>query len=641
VRLLQAEVCNFGSYSKLSFDFTNTNLALVYGATGSGKSTIPDIPCWILFGVTAKDGAVDDVRSWLTPEEPTIGEIEVETASASIKVTRIRGRSGQNDLYWTDTAGGVHRGKDITETQRLLEKELGVTADLFLTSAYFHEFSPTGQFFTAKAKDRRAVFERIASLDFPMRLFERATERRKETKKELEAVEIQAAKNQGKLEQLKGSIESTRRSKEGWEHTQAVLLAATKTNAKNFEADKAKSVLQVQIKCDGFEADKRNSIDGVVEKMVTMGQSIVDYRAPDAGAARKQLSFLSTVEKKAKQKQETLYDIKGRLGAVNKETERFKQAGGICPHCLGAADNANKDKHIAELRASSADLMQAQAALLKEIEDIDAQLQQRPAFEQDLKAAEASLTQHTRLEDEYERCRETLMELNTSTNPYKEQLQRERVRSNPYIEQLEVETQKSNPFTAPLNAQEEDSLKTATLHAALQQQYDTLKHRVISLTQLYDLSFDLRGELLKKAVEEIEASTNRYLETYFDSEIRVTFSLAGADNLDINIQKSGYSCVYKQLSKGQRGLLKLCFVVSIMEAAANKSGVHFAQLFFDESLDGLDTDLKIKAYKLFEELESNHESIFMIDHCTEFKSLFSRRYAVTLQGDESTVIADE
>ena len=84
-------------------------------------------------------------------------------------------------------------------------------------------------------------------------------------------------------------------------------------------------------------------------------------------------------------------------------------------------------------------------------------------------------------------------------------------------------------------------------------------------------------------------------------------------------------------------MLKLCFSVSVMEAAANRAGEHFNVLCFDEVLDGLSSELKLKALGIFQELEMCHESILVTDHAPELFSHFSRRFNVTLHNDCSIV----
>ncbi len=180
---------------------------------------------------------------------------------------------------------------------------------------------------------------------------------------------------------------------------------------------------------------------------------------------------------------------------------------------------------------------------------------------------------------------------------------------------------------------EESSLQLKTL----QTQVDELKHKFDALTQLSKITDNLREELRKNTIKMIESETNRYLETYFDAELRVVFSADGADKLDVLIWKSGHECSYKQLSKGQRGLLKLAFSVSCMKAVSNKLGLSFNALFFDESLDGLDTELKLKAFNLFDELSKSHDTVLIIDHSEQIKNLFSRIYCVNINSDISTI----
>jgi len=59
VKILSCVLENFASYERLEFDFSPQGLTLIEGPTGSGKSTLCDAIPWILFGRTAKDGALD------------------------------------------------------------------------------------------------------------------------------------------------------------------------------------------------------------------------------------------------------------------------------------------------------------------------------------------------------------------------------------------------------------------------------------------------------------------------------------------------------------------------------------------------------------------------------------------------------
>lgn len=168
MRVISCHLENFASYKELNFTFENQGLTLIQGPTGSGKSTLCDAIPWVLFGTTAKNGAVDDIRSWNTKER-TYGSIQLDFKNSSIAVVRTR---NPNDLYYiVDCVWELpKRGKDLADTQKMINNLLGFDSALYLSGAYFHEFSQTAQFFTTTAKNRRAICEQLVDLSLAKNL---------------------------------------------------------------------------------------------------------------------------------------------------------------------------------------------------------------------------------------------------------------------------------------------------------------------------------------------------------------------------------------------------------------------------------------------------------------------------------------
>lgn len=532
MKILTLSLENFGSFKVLDLNLKGGGLTLIHGATGSGKSTIMDAVYWTIFGSTARGGSVDDVKSWTSSGEPTVSTLSIELSVNTLTIYRSRGKQSENDLYWTEDGSDLkRRGKDISETQKLLEKRLGISADLYLYAAYFSEFSPTGSFFVAKAKERRELFENLASLEFPIKLAEKAADERKQLKKANEGRERAIAQISGRLDQIGSHIDSTNIGSRSWDLRQKSVISELRAKADNFERDLSRSQAATSQKLDALRAE-------VVPE----------------GTYKKRILQL--------------------------------QAEKTCAHCGGVSKA--KLEQIQKLN----DLETVNKGILNQISILTTQLNQKTA-------------------------------------------------DNHYVDQITIEEKKSNPFEAQLKKlHEENETLTATL-ASHQSEYEAVEHKLVSLTQLYDLTFQLRGELLQIAIRNIQDATNTYLETYFDAPIRVQFSMdEGGDSLSVSITKSGYECGFKSLSKGQRGLLKLCFGVAVMEAASNRAGTHFDNLFFDESLDGMDSELKIKAFSLFEKLSTTHNSVMVIEHNEEFKTLFNKRYHVSLINDNSEITVE-
>lgn len=574
MKLGLCEAWNFGSYPYLSLDFSSPGLALIHGKTGSGKSMLADLACWVLFGVTAKDGNADEVKSWLSPNDPTKGVLDVQLLEGSITVTRIRGKSGQNDLYWTEgSSDKKERGKDITETQRRICARLRVDSSLYLAASYFCDFSSSGRFFLDKPKDRREMFEKVASLEFPIKLAGRLADSRKKSKKDGESANITLAMSTGKLEQISASLQDIETRYADWEHNKNDRLASIAKSLKTARDRAAATVATV------------SKLEFIKEELREL-QSL----KPEVNKARSKYQENASILRSLTDEQDRLFNLTSYS----------------CPVCLSPqVSNSHRKSRLKELNklikvaATDSELSESILdRLIDKVEKIEPLQKEAIKLERDLSDRKRALMQ---AEKDY------------------------------------AAADQSNPFTDTVYSLEAEHNIVRSNVKDLADKVSSLEERLSSLELLHDLSFELRRELLRKAVRDIESSTNAYLEKYFDAEIRVYFSVEDSDSLEVSIQKSGFQCTFKQMSKGQRQLLKLCFAVSVMEAAANASGIHFSNLFFDEALDGLDDDLKVKAFGLFSELETRHDSIMLIDHAPAFQNLFSKRYHVTMESDASKI----
>lgn len=467
MRIISCSLQNFGSYKNLEFDFENQGLTLVQGATGSGKSTLMDAIPWILFGHTAKDGAADEVRSW-NCKETTCGGVTLEINGTLLKVSRSR---NPNDLILSENEV-AHRGKDLNDTQKLINDRLGINCDLYLSGAYFHEFSQTAQFFSTTAKNRREICEQIVDLSLAKKLQTNTTEKAKNLKKD--------------ASRLTGELSAIR----------TTMMALDKHNKTEIN------------KANRWKIEHQNRI-----KVATM-----------------------------------LYD--------KFETSRKKTMKNKCTACgtvLGVPQESYDDSE------------------------------------------------------------------------------------NPYLHQLVALEQETNPHSGTVKDFTEELVILAAGEHGLGLSLWKYEQEISDLDILTDTVQVFRGALVKNTISYIESNTNDLLTKYFDAEININLLVEDTSKVDVTITKDGNTCVYTQLSKGQRQLLKLCFAVSIMQAVQNHHGVKFNQLFFDEALDGLDETLKAKAYRLLEDLAVTYESVFVVEHSEGLKSMFPSAYKVELVNGGSQI----
>lgn len=544
MKLLTATVSNFASYSNLTFNFENLGLTLIQGATGSGKSTLNAIPGWILFGVSSKNGNVDEIRNWKHLGAPTAGSIDLVIDNGSkITVTRIRGRSNENDLYAiVEGSPNKLRGKDLNDTQTLIDHMVGFTAEEYFLASTFNEFSESASFFLAKAKDRRDLLEKLADLSFPLKLEDAVAERKSALKKKLVLVNHKISSHIGSIEELQRGLSHSNKSSCAWKTKQKELLAELESKHKNFDDNKQKQIVKLE-----------NRIQELEE------------------AALSDNIFATKIG-----------ELKQKLNECTEEK------------CVTCGNSLSSNERIT---------YQKDITLLREAQlENNVLLANKKSFMESLKS------------------------IKESVNNYQEMLNREIIKENPFLKQIE----RANSDLAK-KILENDQTKL---------ELTALNQEAKSIELLKDLSYNLRASLLSDTVNSVQNRTNQYLEQYFDAALRVTMSIQDSDKLEVSIQNNGYDCVYTQLSKGQRQLLRLCFSISVMEAASNKVGTSVEAIFLDEALDGLDSNLKIKAFRLLQELANKYATVLVVDHAVEFHELFTTRYQVTLVDDESKIEGD-
>lgn len=568
MKFKHCSVQNFGSYKDFSIDFNNLGLVAVTGETGSGKSTILDMIPWILFGETSKDTKAEEVRTWGS-DDPTTGELQIELSDATLMtVTRVRGGPSETDLYFVLGADPSKiRGKSILETQKLIESRLKISADLYFTSAYLHQFSKADTFFIARATDRREVFKKIVDQSLAIELADEIASRKKPLK-------VTILKDDAHLEFVYKSIA-----------TDNERLVRQQDAMANWAAKRDVELSELENLSTAFSLHIRAMVDrehAAIEEITT------------------KLVEDPNIEKRIVANHKMYYEVAAGLNALKEQLSEIQKHGDlVCPTCLQTLPEQDK-----------IDI----PSLMQRINDFECILADESKKGQNL--------QHQRqLQHSLDEHRRTVTRLTERQDPHKVQVAALQKQTNPYIEQVKELT---------YTIKDSEAAHRALTKIGLQN-----KHELFLLETLQNLTLDLRGAILNNALSDLEKSTNHILSTYFDSEILIKFSLESSDKLELDIQKSGNPCSFRQLSGGQRCMLKLAFNLSLMALAENKAGVKFHTLMLDEPLTGLSDDLKIKAFSLFESLTKHYETIVVVEHSDALKACFNNKIVVTMVGDES------
>lgn len=268
----------------MAFDFTNQGLTLIQGATGSGKSTLCDVIPWILFGKTAKNGTVDEIRAWGV-DEPTTGSIIIlNTPNGDLQIVRTRGAKA-NDLYYKFVDlndAPEERGKDLNDTQKIINSLLGMDCDLYLAGAYFHEFSQTAQFFTTTPKNRRTICEQLVDLSLAKKLQANISLTKKQLESEQSEIQEQLNATKTAIATIEKFQESGRNKAANWIMQKANRKKILENTYDSFDSDKELRIKALERRqemdilkdkesercsaCGSIKTKKHNNIEHIKQK---------------------------------------------------------------------------------------------------------------------------------------------------------------------------------------------------------------------------------------------------------------------------------------------------------------------------------------------------------------------------------------
>lgn len=233
------------------------------GPTGSGKSTLCDVIPWILFGRTSKGGSVDEVLTW-PGDDKTSGALTLEISGKLFQVQRSR---NPNDLIlWED--GEAYRGKDLNDTQKIINDKLGLTLELYLSGAYFNEFSQTAQFFTSTAKQRRQLTEQLVDLTLAKRIVEVTADYKKMLKIEIVNLNNNLTSTCATLASLDKIIEADKQMSQKWEENQIKKIEELKIKSIHYKTIEAKRLTRVIKEHDKTQKELEEELADI-EKSIT------------------------------------------------------------------------------------------------------------------------------------------------------------------------------------------------------------------------------------------------------------------------------------------------------------------------------------------------------------------------------------
>jgi len=251
-----------------------------------------------------------------------------------------------------------------------------------------------------------------------------------------------------------------------------------------------------------------------------------------------------------------------------------------------------------------------------------------------------------------------LIRIKNEVNPYLRHKELKELEENPYFSQLEELSKTINPYPKMIDSVK---LKQNPFNEGLVSINNEINDLGVELSKLYEnkeevssevdkgnfwkdaLGVYIKSYLMDSFLSELNDQANIYLETLFNGVLRVQIDSVTEtgkktkEKISQKIYNGNIECSYDSLSGGERCRICLAINLALSDITCKTLGDSFSILMLDEILTGLDSSGKTQTMRLLKELEERFDTIFVIDHTEEFKSLFTNNITITKKGGFSNI----
>ena len=584
--LQKLEITNFLSIAEATIEFPSSGLMLISGwnntlgrSNGAGKSTIMQALCWVLYGEMPRNVKVDEIIR--RGQSSCSVSVHMSISDVSWVVTRKR------PVDISVTRNGEKLKGNPKLLQSIVEQEIGFNYSQFLVTSYFPQNGSGSRFLNQKDSSAKEFLGVILN-------FSRAEQGYKKLHLLLKDAETELSKANFKLNTLCGNVNSL-----------TALNQMPIPDLPNKEEVKA----------------VKESLDLVKQQALA---------PPDTTEVDSKIEFIKKKQKAAEQLKYQASTLKSKVDSLKTSISNLKLPHYMtCPSC---------SEHLIEKSNDLVVFDDASAEAVRKAKEDDFNNQ---ILENNLKLKEFNLTlsKAGNLNEALDKLSDEKASLKSD---YLVAIQKQKT--------LEAQLTSFRRMYEAHQAAKEQVAKVGEQMVALQVQIEEANALVLSLEgdiKVLSAAKQVMSPMgaiaysLDSVIDEINNEVTSYLDIFSHSTMSYKMS-SGEDKAKIthHVTHDGEEVSVGSLSGGEEKGLILSVDLGLSEVLANRCGVPLPSvLMLDECFDGLDYIGKEKVLDALKEL-SVSRCIIVVDHSTEFSSLFTQRIKVIKDNGISTVVIE-
>jgi len=690
---IKLELFNFLSYQEpepLLFD--GIHVACLVGPNGAGKSSLLEAITWALWG-KARTNAADELIHHERTEMRVV--FTFDQSGSKFEVTRQRksDNRGSSTLELRGWESDTESWRSLTEatirgTQSRIDSLLRLDYETFVNSAFLAQ-GRADEFTMKTPNQRKEVLANILGLDIWDTFENRAKERVRQTRNDIQRLEGRLAEIDRELNQREEYETDLVEAESNAQSASSVLVEA-EAQWTNLEQARSKLVtyqrqiddLTSRIVRTGKEVD-----EAVQEKDAAASQADKNAIASALSEINKALNELDPIQKKHEkfQNQKSTYltkraHLNGVNAALGPSTEPVKSRVAtlqsatepLCPTCGQPLTDEHREELVNELQLEvesrreqfkeNRDLIvELEAEISKvdqELVGISQSLSQRGEFERRVGELEHALSHADKAAQRVIDMEKMIERWNTELETDRKkryELERLAEKSEGDLRAASISKEKLEKLRFEKRLADEKvggaRQRLAALDALAKQRQRLLDERALEAENqgLYEelqVAFSKRGipaMIIETAVPELEESANKLLKLMTDEKMAVRIrtlkkikSGEEREALDIIISDELGTRSYDLYSGGESFRINFAIRIALSRLLARRAGAQLRSLFIDEGFGSQDARGREQLVAAINSIQDDFELILVITHIDEMKDAFPTRIEVekTPQGSQ-------
>lgn len=580
---------------------------------GSGKSSIPNILSWVLFGGIPKSAKLDEII-----RDGTKGGKGSVVLDSGYSVVRSR---SPNDLFISTPDGKIVKGKDARETQVLIEKLIGLGFEAFCQTIYFSQNYPK-KFVASNETDKAAILSEVQDLT----IFDKGRKKVQETAKRVEA-EINVLET-SKL-RTEGYINTLNSNAKIFSQTIDRFDSEKQERLKDLKAKMAKLVNRIDLLTTTVEAYDKVDVKAENEQFKEMIRELAD----------KKVEFSTTIKmadaiRQANQRlDDGIQDLSNRIERNDKKFlqlgKTLKSGPDLCPTCGGPMSASHMKAHNDRIQAESQELTELGYDLRAKREALHVELKkakQVPSVDEarkmlaDIDVETKSLTE----------ARSALLAEDMRMGGFKRELHEKMEESK----ELKTAITKVKALNCDKEAEslhkidQELDLRNAEL-ADIGQKLKLGKLKLSNLEILKNGFKEVKQYVFQSLLKELSKKSTKLAAELFEVPVKIEFSNqddeGGVAKIKTLVTLDGCERSLGLYSGGQYRRIELAVDLALASIVGSRSQNPINLRILDEPMKDLSEASMEKVVKLLEKLEG---STIIIEHNSIAKSIIHNTFNI-------------